>query len=366
MRDPIIDSKSAGKHTDSFRASVLAWYDNNARTLPWRAVAGQEPNPYHVWLSEIMLQQTVVAAVIPYFQKFVDKWPTVHDLAKAPEDEVMSNWAGLGYYARARNLIKCAQIISSDYKGEFPSEEKELQKLPGIGTYTSAAIRAIAFNKPANVVDGNIERIISRYYLIKTPLPQSKPEISSYVSTLCEQRKDRPGDFAQALMDIGSNICIPKSPKCTLCPLHYGCKGYKMGIANTLPRKKAKKAKPKKHGYIYWIKYKNEILIEKRPDKGLLGGMFGIPTSPWIPEDQDNAQLGELIEFTPKELGIDIYHSFTHFDLKLSGYLIEVNDKNSININSCTWLSISKLANYGFPTVFKKFVKLMLHHDKSN
>jgi A/G-specific adenine glycosylase len=224
---------------DVFRKKILSWYNKHQRALPWRTSSkdkkkGIKPNPYHVWLSEIMLQQTTVVTVGPYFEKFIQKWPTIHDLAKAERDEVMHEWAGLGYYARARNLHKCAQTVSVELGGEFPEEQSELEKLSGIGGYTSAAIAAIAFDKPANVVDGNIERVMSRIYAIKEPLPDSKVRLKELAAGLSDERKDHPGDYAQALMDLGATICTPKSPKCMLCPVNDLCEARKLGIESDL------------------------------------------------------------------------------------------------------------------------------------
>ncbi|WP_455429145.1 A/G-specific adenine glycosylase [Fodinicurvata halophila] len=222
--------------------SLLAWYDRQARVLPWRAPPGERPQAYHVWLSEIMLQQTTVAAVKPYFEAFLDRWPTVADLAAADQEAVLTAWAGLGYYARARNLHRCAQVISEQHAGVFPQTVAALRELPGIGPYTAAAIAAIAFDQPEAPVDGNIERVISRLFAIETELPQAKPDIQAYMQGLVP--RERPGDFAQAMMDLGAGICQPARPRCMLCPLQESCAGRAKGIAESLPRKAAKKENP--------------------------------------------------------------------------------------------------------------------------
>jgi len=280
---------------DVFRKKILKWYDKHQRAMPWRAIKGQKPNPYHVWLSEVMLQQTTVVTVGPYFHKFSERWPTIHNLAEAEQEEVMHEWAGLGYYARARNLHKCAKTVSRETLGKFPSNQEELKKLPGIGDYSSASIRAIAFNKPANVVDGNIERIMARLFNIHEPMPDSKKELKALAGSLADDRTDRPGDYAQALMDIGATICTPKSPKCLLCPVMEFCQARAKGCEEELPKKKPKKAKPHKSGEVYWITNDaNEVLFIRRAEKEMLGGMLGLPTSEWIakkPQKTKNLQV---------------------------------------------------------------------------
>ncbi|MFP4313200.1 MAG: A/G-specific adenine glycosylase, partial [Alphaproteobacteria bacterium] len=282
--------KISDKKAEEFRGYMLEWYDKHKRTIPWRAMDGQKPDPYHVWLSEIMCQQTTVQAVVPYFLKFIDKWPRVHDLATAEREEVMKAWAGLGYYARARNLHKCAQIISGDYGGRFPENKADLLKLPGIGDYTSSAIAAMAFNKAETVVDGNVERIMARYLAIQTPLPKGKPDLKRAASLLFEGAHERPGDFAQSLMDLGATICTPRSPKCMICPIAEGCKAREQGIQDTLPAKEPQKPKPQKFGYVYWLHNdQGEYLLQTRPDTEMLGGMIALPTSEWLPKTQKQA-----------------------------------------------------------------------------
>jgi len=362
MRAP---AKAGKRDVGAFRRSLLAWYDRHRRVLPWRAGQGETPDPYNIWLSEIMLQQTVVAAVIPYFLKFVDKWPTVHDLAAASQDEVMEAWAGLGYYSRARNLHKCANIVATEHNGIFPADQSALKKLPGIGDYTSAAITAIAFGRPATVIDGNVDRVIARYFAITEPLPPGKAAIREHAGMLAEGRADRPGDFAQAMMDLGATICTPKSPKCMLCPLNDGCEGYAAGLHEQLPYKLEKAAKPQKYGFIYWVKNESgQVLFERRGEKGMLAGTLGLPVINWESEKallshpSPVAELGGIQE-TPAI----IYHSFTHFDLKLTGYMIDYKGKNSFKQGPWLWVSQKDIQNLGLPTLFKKFVRLMLHDN---
>lgn len=362
MSGSIIPDKLSVASTNSFRKSVLNWYDQNRRALPWRALPGIIPDPYHVWLSEIMLQQTVVAAVIPYFLKFIHKWPTVQELAAAPLDDVLKEWAGLGYYARARNLHKCAQVVSTDYKGIFPQFESDLKALPGIGDYTSAAILSIAFNKPSVVVDGNVERVMSRYFAITNPLPDCKPDIRKAASILSTGQSDRPSDYAQALMDLGATVCIPKAPRCQLCPLHKTCRARKQGIQNDLPARAQKKPKPFRKGFVYWVKNRDSgyILLERRPEKGVFGGMTGFPTSEWAENEKITHPEGILEMGKPVLLKDHIIrHSFTHFDLELQGYQI-VTDKAGKGL---FWVDRKMVLKSGLPSLFLKFARFI---DENN
>ncbi len=360
--------KTSNPDVNSFRKSLLGWYDRHRRVLPWRALPGMKADPYHVWLSEIMLQQTVVAAVRPYFLKFLEKWPTVHDLAAAPQEDVMQAWAGLGYYARARNLHKCAKEVSGAWKGRFPDNEEELKSLPGIGDYTAAAIAAIAFDRPATVVDGNVERVVARYFQVEEPLPGSKKKLRELAGRLAEGRADRPGDFAQAMMDLGATICTPKSPRCALCPLHDGCAGKKAGIAAELPRRGLKKKKPQKFGYVYWIMdKKGRVLLERRGEDMMLGGMVGLPTSDWHEKGTglpaNRAPAGKPVRKARKDLRI--FHSFTHFDLELEGKVLQA-DKSDIPAGGVYfWSGWENIDSIGLPSLFKKFVKIMLNNKDS-
>ena len=347
------------QNTDSptvFRRKILDWYSVHRRVLPWRPLPGEVRDPYRVWLSEIMLQQTTVPAVIPYFLKFTERWPDVHALAQVDNDEVMSNWAGLGYYARARNLHKCAKIISRDYGGVFPSDQAALKKLPGIGDYTSAAIASIAFNQPATVVDGNVERVMARYHACDIPLPAAKKTLKDYATLYSVGFDNNPGDYAQGLMDLGATICTPKSPVCSLCPLNDGCLGYAGGDLARLPLRMPKQNQPKRHGYVYWVTNKNgDVLLHKRPDKGLLGGMYGLPTSDW-PDVECVPEHLDILE-AHKAYGEHITHVFTHFYLKLDLCVASVLDAACVS-KSYEWFDFKDLENLGMPTVFQKAVRI--------
>lgn len=308
---------------------LLDWYDAHAREMPWRVGpsdrrAGEKPDPYRVWLSEVMLQQTTVAAVRKYFLKFTSLWPTVTDLANAEDDRVMGEWAGLGYYARARNLLKCARVVANEMNGRFPDTREDLLKLPGIGPYTAAAIASIAFDRPETVVDGNVERVMSRLYAVETPLPGAKPELTAHAATLTP--RDRPGDYAQAVMDLGATICTPRSPACGICPWINACQARTLGIQAQLPAKETKKQKPTRFGYIYVGRRKDGAwLLEQRPNKGLLGGMLGWPGSHWsdAPEESPPATAAW------QNLGEEVRHTFTHFHLRLA-VRIATLDENAI------------------------------------
>jgi len=298
-------------------AELLSWYDTHARVMPWRVgpserKKGIRPNSYHVWMSEIMLQQTTVAAVKDYFVKFIRLWPTVQDLAAAEDADVMAAWAGLGYYARARNLLKCARVVVADYGGEFPADHAELLKLPGIGPYTAAAVSAIAFDLPETVLDGNVERVMARKHNVQTPLPTAKPELMALAEGYTPD--ERPGDYAQAVMDLGATICTPKNPACGICAWRDDCQGRLAGTAAELPRKLPKKAKPIRLGIAYVARREDGAwLLETRPEKGLLGGMLGWPGSEWNEDPSPNPPLD--LEWS--ELGEEARHTFTHFHLRL-------------------------------------------------
>jgi A/G-specific adenine glycosylase len=285
---------------------VLHWYDLHKRDLPWRYTQGQTAAPYRVWLSEMMLQQTQVETVIPYFQRFVSKWPTVHDLANADLDEVLHQWQGLGYYARARNLHKCAQIISETKGGAFPSTPIELQALPGIGLYASAAIAAIAFNTPATVVDGNVARIVSRLFGFLTPIKHNQTAI--YKAAASATPSQRPGDYAQALMDIGSSICTPRSPKCNECPLKHGCKAYASGTPEAYPNRPFKTTIPTRYAVSFRCIQDDKILLRKRSHQRMLNGLWELPGSDWYADS-----LPELPEVSGTYR--DVKHTFSHFHL---------------------------------------------------
>jgi A/G-specific adenine glycosylase len=285
--------------------------------MPWRVPpaekkAGIRPDPYRVWLSEIMLQQTTVAAVKDYFLKFIAIWPKVEALAAAEDADVMAAWAGLGYYARARNLLKCARAVTAEHGGVFPQTQEELQSLPGIGPYTSAAIASIAFDQQATVVDGNVERVMSRLFAVETPLPTSKPQLTALATALTPNA--RQGDYNQAVMDLGATICSPKNPACGICPWRDPCKARPLGIAADLPKKLPKRVKPTRHGIAYVARRADGAwLLETRPEKGLLGGMLGWPGSDW----GDAPQPAPPLDADWQEVGVEVRHTFTHFHLKL-------------------------------------------------
>ena len=299
--------------------ALLDWYDRHARDLPWRIgpgarAAGLRPDPYRVWLSEIMLQQTTVAAVKPYFEAFTTRWPTVNALAAAEDAQVMAAWAGLGYYARARNLLACARVVARDHGGRFPDTVDALLTLPGIGPYTAAAIAAIAFDRAATVLDGNVERVMARLHDDHTPLPAAKPRFTGYAAALTPA--DRPGCYAQAVMDLGATICTPRNPACGLCPWRRACAAWEAGTAAELPKKTPKKRKPVRHGIAYLARRVDGAwLLEERPKSGLLGGMLGWPGSEWgeAPPVEDPPIRAEW-----RALEGEARHTFTHFHLRLS------------------------------------------------
>ena len=343
---------------DDFAALMLGWYDRHARDLPWRVspkqvAAGARQDPYLVWLSEIMLQQTTVGAVRPYFRAFAEKWPTVEDLAAAPVDDVMKAWAGLGYYSRARNLKKCAEAVVAQHGGRFPDTEAGLRTLPGIGAYTAAATAAIAYGRPAAVVDGNVERVVTRYVAIRTPLPEAKPLVGAFVSSVLPA--DRPGDFAQAMMDLGATICTPKRPACVLCPLRDGCRALKEGEPELFPVKAAKKVKPKRVGAAFVaVRRDGAVLLRKRPDTGLLGGMAEVPGTAWTARI-DGATGVEAAPFRAnwRSKG-SIGHVFTHFELELSVFLAFVDAPPP---PGHWWSPRIEIHGEALPTVMKKVIE---------
>ena len=333
----------------SFFKALLAWYDTHRRTLPWRALPQEKPNPYHVWLSEIMLQQTTVPTVKSYFETFISKWPTIIHLSNAPLEDILHAWQGLGYYRRAHNLYKCAQHIAHHFNGIFPSSEKDLLDLPGIGPYTAAAIAAIAFDQPAIVIDGNVERVIARFAGLHTPLPALKKEIHAFLESL--KTRERPGDFAQAKMDLGSMICKPKSPLCSLCPLNTACVAYKENLQDLLPLKAQKKQKPILYAHAYWYRdQEGRILLEKRPDQGLLAGMVGFPSTPWQQDQSEPTPPGVCL---PGE----VTHTFTHFTLKLK-VLIPLK---APLLSSPLWVTPDQFHTLALPTVMKKIANHALN-----
>lgn len=379
--------------------TILAWYDQHHRILPWRHPphAPGVPNSYYVWLSEIMLQQTTVPTVLPYFQRFVSKWPTAKALAAASLDEILHAWQGLGYYARARNLHKCAQHIVEHFAGDLPQDYRSLLTLPGIGPYTAAAISSIAFDDPQPVMDGNIERIMARLFAVNTPLPQAKKELYEKVRTLTPPV--RAGDYAQALMDLASLICTPSTPKCEQCPLLSFCKAGQNGNATDYPRRPAKKEKPTRYGIVYWVERSDgNVLLRQRPANGLLGGLMELPSSPWTPFEQlikeeknpqkqmtqavtDKLSGFQLTQEIPQAL-LEIFpiphslfaaapfllpdfvsHTFTHFHLRL--YIAYGAPAPNISLEG-TWCHPKDFHTQALPTVMKKVINYRLAFSKKS
>lgn len=332
---------------------LLAWYDAHARDLPWRSKRGEAPDPYHVWLSEIMLQQTTVAAVRDYYIKFLSRWPKVSDLAKASQEDVLRAWAGLGYYARARNLHACAIKVVSDWNGKFPDTEEALRTLPGIGPYTAAAIAAIAYDRPHAAVDGNVERVMARVYAIETPLPAAKPLIREKAQALVP--KKRAGDFAQALMDLGATICTPRTPNCKICPWTDHCEGRALGIAESLPQKAPKAKIPTRRGIAFWVERDDgHILLRQRPQKGLLGGMMEIPSTPW--EAKLPREIVPLFKADWIKLKAPVEHTFTHFHLLLNIWKTETADKSLPEGGNYRWVHKNELVHEALPSLMRKVV----------
>ncbi|MFO1142444.1 MAG: A/G-specific adenine glycosylase [Amaricoccus sp.] len=333
---------------------LLVWYDRSARRLPWRVPPGAgRPDPYAVWLSEVMLQQTTVAAVAPRFTGFLDRWPTVAALAAAPEAEVMAAWAGLGYYARARNLIACARRVAEAFGGRFPDTEAGLAALPGVGAYTAAAIAAIAFDRRAVVVDGNVERVMARLFRIETPLPAAKPELRAAAARLTPAQ--RPGDYAQAVMDLGATVCTPAAPACGICPWMRRCAARHAGVAAELPRRAAKPAKPLRNGIAYLaVREDGAVLAETRPPHGLLGGMLGLPCSDF---SEGEARPRPPFPGPWRPTGAEVRHTFTHFHLRLS---IEVARVSGSFLAPAGSFYPPKALGPALPTVMRKALRMGL------
>ena len=357
--------KKDAKLVASLRRELLQWYDANGRDLPWRNKNGSgegKPDPYRVWLSEVMLQQTTVPHAAPYYEKFLALWPTVRDLAAAPDERVMAEWAGLGYYSRARNLIKCARAVVRDHGGQFPGNEAELLKLPGFGPYTAAAVAAIAFDAAANVVDGNIERIMTRLYAIEDPLPGARSQVREAAAQWISA--ERAGDWPQALMDLATAICRPKSPLCLLCPLREGCRAFAMGRPERFPVKAARTAKPRRHGVAFLFTDGEGFIAEQRPDKGLLGGMLGVPHTPWRETSWTEAEAKRLLgafsygKVSYEKVGA-YEHVFTHFALTQEIWVVRpVKTELEALLrahNDWQWLPLGEAG--ALPTVFRKAVK---------
>jgi A/G-specific adenine glycosylase len=336
-------SAAAGEPPGSAQATphareLLAWFAKARRDLPWRARPGEHPDPYRVWLSEIMLQQTTIAAVDGYFRRFVARWPDVDALARASLDEVLHAWQGLGYYARARNLHRCAKIVSETMGGEVPSDEESLRALPGIGPYTAAAIAAIAFDRKATALDGNVERVMARLHAVETELPKAKPELRRHAQALTPARNA--GDYIQAVMELGQTICTPKSPSCLLCPWRNRCAAHARGIAAILPRRAAKPERPLRRATVYWaVREDGAVLLQRRPENGLLGGMMEFPSTPPCPARW-------------KTLPGTVEHGFTHFRL-----VIEIRAARVAGRDEGTWCAPEKFDTLALPTVMKKVAR---------
>lgn len=333
---------------------LLSWYDRHQRSLPWRSAPGASPpDPYRVWLSEVMLQQTTVAAVVPYFEKFTARWPTIAALAAAPEADVLAAWAGLGYYARARNLIACAKAVASR-GGAFPASEAELRQLPGLGAYTAAAIAAIAFGERAPVVDANVERVIARLHALRTPLPAARKEIRARVDRVTPAR--RPGDFAQAMMDLGATVCTVRRPRCLVCPLADGCEGRHLG-AEQFPVKPPKRAKPARRGRTFWIERAGTLWLVRRADTGMLGSMRALPDDDWSARSNGHGKAPLQAMWEPAGT---VQHSFTHFDLELQLMLYSGSDWARLDHDRGEWWPLDRLDEAGLPTLFAKAASLAM------
>lgn len=351
-RSSTVDASSAARPT-----LLLAWYDRHRRRLPWRAAPGETSDPYRVWLSEIMLQQTTVKAVGPYFEKFVARWPDVTALGRASQDDVLRMWAGLGYYSRARNLYACAVAVTREHSGAFPDTEEGLRALPGIGPYTAAAIAAIAFDRHTMPVDGNIERVVSRLFAIEEELPKAKPLIQQLAATLLAN--SRAGDSAQALMDLGSSICTPKNPACALCPLNEDCTARVQGSQETFPRKAPKKSGTLRRGAAFVVTRGDELLVRSRPEKGLLGGMTEVPGSDWLAAQDDAVAKRQAPKLNglsrwQRKVGV-VTHVFTHFPLELVVYTARAEARTRAPAGM-RWVPIATLADEALPNVMRKVI----------
>ena len=347
-------------------SALLAHYDDHARTLAWRISpeqrrAGVRADPYRLWLSEVMLQQTTVAAVTRYFNAFTARWPTVEALAAAPAEDVLAAWAGLGYYARARNLIACARAVAFEHDGRFPDTEAGLRLLPGVGDYTAAAVAAIAFDRPAAVVDANVERVTARLFAMETPLPAARPAIRLKVAQMLPA--DRPGDFAQAMMDLGATLCTPRAPSCLLCPVADHCEARARGIAESLPVKPPKKARPQRTGTAWWIEQDDQVLLVQRAGKGMLGGMRALPDDGWSASCNGDATAPLPGQWTHVDAAVA--HVFTHFslDLSLALYRGPQIDKVAIeNLSGACWWPVERIEEAGLPTLFAKAARVAIQH----
>ncbi len=340
---------------------LLAHYDVHARRLPWRAPPGANAaDPYRVWLSEVMLQQTTVAAVGPYFAKFTDRWPTVATLAAADDAAIMAAWAGLGYYARARNLLACARAVARDHGGTFPDTEEGLRALPGVGAYTAAAVAAIAFGRRAVVVDANVERVVARLFAIATPLPAARPEIRAATDRITPDA--RAGDFAQAMMDLGATVCTARNPACGICPLRQDCAAFRTADPAAFPVRSAKKAKPHRLGHGWWIERPDgHVWLVRRPPKGLLGGMRALPSSDW--SERPDASPPLPARWTP--LMEPVAHIFTHFSLALTVHVAHV-PQETLPPGEGEWWPLADIGEAGLPTLFRRAAEAVMKESAAD
>lgn len=346
----------SAQYSGDIAAALLAHYDGHARVLPWRSPPGMPPpDPYRVWLSEVMLQQTTVAAVTGYFERFTANWSDFAALAAADDADVMAAWAGLGYYSRARNLLKCARAVVAEHGGQLPRTAAELARLPGIGLYTAAAIAAIAFGERAAVVDANVERVAARLFAIETPLPAAKPEIRAAVDAITPA--DRPGDFAQAMMDLGAGLCAVRAPQCPACPLQGHCRALAAGIAEMLPQKAAKKTRPERNGTAWWIERDDHVWLVRRPESGMLGGMRALPDDGWRARENGDSNPPFAADWRVIEGAVA--HVFTHFRLSLRlAATAAPLDESALPPGE--WWPLKRLDSAGLPTLFSKAARLAL------
>jgi A/G-specific adenine glycosylase len=354
MASTATPQSAARKSAATLPEMLLAWYDRYRRVLPWRAPPGLRQDPYRVWLSEIMLQQTTVVAVAPYFTAFLARWPDVAALAAADLDDVLHAWQGLGYYARARNLHACARTVVARHGGVFPSDEAVLRALPGIGAYTAAAIAAIAFDRRATAMDGNVERVIARLRAVTIPLPDAKPELHCLAAALTPAL--RAGDYAQALMDLGATVCTKHKPKCVLCPWREPCAAHRQGIADALPARRPKAVRPLRRGMAFWaVREDGAVLLRRRPESGLLGGMMEVPSTEWraapwtLADARDAAPVAARWRTLP---GV-VRHGFTHFELEL----VVARGAAQREVADGVWVAIDRLGDYALPKLMKKVVE---------
>jgi A/G-specific adenine glycosylase len=355
----------APPHSDQ----LLDWYDQHRREMPWRSAPGHRPDPYHIWLSEIMLQQTTVATVKPYFEKFIKRWPSLRQFAASDLEDVLKMWAGLGYYARARNLHKCAGHLMAGLDGKFPQTQKQLLQLPGIGPYTAAALMAIAFDKRAVVVDGNVERVMARVFVVDEPLPRAKALLKEHAESLTPYK--RPGDYAQAIMDLGATVCRPRKPLCSSCPWQSSCLAENRSVQEHYPQRIKKPPKPHRFGTAFWVQRDDgKILLRKRGPKGLLGAMMEIPSSPWI--DKTDKAFTENQPQAHAPLDTDwhrgncpiVRHTFTHFHLEMEIWQarasISATLADAARAEHCSWVDVNDLDNQALPTLMCKIIDAAL------